>query len=115
MQSGGMPLKIYNKLVRDNIPEIISARGARPTTRVLSDVEYRLHLKLKLLEESTEAMGATSNGAILDELADLNEVLETLTRHLGFTRADIALRQQQKHLERGGFEKKIFLEKVDEN
>lgn len=32
--------KIYNKLVRDNIPEIIRGNGEEPICRVLSDTEY---------------------------------------------------------------------------
>jgi len=34
-------MKIYNKLVRDRIPEIIEAEGKRVTVRVLDEAEYR--------------------------------------------------------------------------
>ncbi|QQR92194.1 MAG: nucleoside triphosphate pyrophosphohydrolase [Candidatus Iainarchaeum archaeon] len=108
-------MKIYNKLVRDKIPEIISAKGGVATTRVLSDSEYRLHLKLKLVEESAEAVEASSNEAILGELADLNEVLEMLMVQHGLTIIDLRAAKAKKRAERGGFEKRIFLEKVDEN
>lgn len=43
--------QIYNKLVRDNIPNIISKNGETPITRVLSDVEYKEELERKLYEE----------------------------------------------------------------
>ena len=33
-------MKIYNKLVRDNIPEIMIKNGANPVTRILNDSEY---------------------------------------------------------------------------
>jgi Uncharacterized conserved protein len=41
--------EIYNKLVRDNIPEIILAQGDIPVTKILSDAEYAqaLHVKLQ--------------------------------------------------------------------
>ena len=32
--------KIYDKLVRDNIPDIIRSDGAEPITRILNDKEY---------------------------------------------------------------------------
>lgn len=36
--------QIYNKLVRDNIPTIISNNGETPITRILSYDEYKQEL-----------------------------------------------------------------------
>ena len=36
--------KIYNKLVRDNIPSIIQEDNEIPIIRILSDAEYRQKL-----------------------------------------------------------------------
>ena len=47
-------LKIYNKLVRDNIPKIMIQNGTTPITRILSDEEYLTELNKKLLEEVKE-------------------------------------------------------------
>ena len=33
--------QIYNKLVRDKIPEIIQANGEKPITRTLDNEEYK--------------------------------------------------------------------------
>lgn len=33
--------RIYNKLVRDNIPDIIAAKGETPVTGILGDAEYK--------------------------------------------------------------------------
>jgi predicted house-cleaning noncanonical NTP pyrophosphatase (MazG superfamily) len=47
-------MKKYDKLVRDRIPEIIERAGKAATWRRLRDVEFRLALKAKALEEAQE-------------------------------------------------------------
>ena len=64
-------MKIYNKLVRDNIPEIMIKNKAKPVTRILSDEEYLIELNKKLLEEVKEYL---ESGEI-EELADIEEVI----------------------------------------
>lgn len=52
--------KIYNKLVRDNIPEIIRGNGEVPICHVLSDTEYWNSLLRKDEEELIEVKEANS-------------------------------------------------------
>jgi len=105
--------KIYNKLVRDKIPEIITENGAVPYVRVLDDNEYKEALEKKLLEEYREVIEATGNDRI-EELADMLEVMCSLTYLEGKDLNDIILAMERKKNERGGFTKKLFLEKVNE-
>jgi predicted house-cleaning noncanonical NTP pyrophosphatase (MazG superfamily) len=42
----------YHKLVRDQIPAIITADGGQPATWVLDDAGYEAALRAKLLEEA---------------------------------------------------------------
>lgn len=37
--------RIYNKLIRDNIPQIIEDKGETPIIRTLDDVEYKKELE----------------------------------------------------------------------
>ncbi|MGV9002094.1 MAG: nucleoside triphosphate pyrophosphohydrolase [Candidatus Saccharimonadaceae bacterium] len=100
----------YQKLVRDKIPEIISADGHRPETRILSREEYRTKLLEKLVEEAKELL--ESNGDI-SERADVAEVLKAIDEILNFSDEEIEQARNAKFQERGGFALKIFLEKVE--
>ncbi|MEC9484827.1 MAG: nucleoside triphosphate pyrophosphohydrolase [Candidatus Izemoplasma sp.] len=51
-------MKVYNKLVRDGIPDIIEKAGKNCKTKILSDSEYVHELKRKLIEESQELIEA---------------------------------------------------------
>lgn len=99
-------MKIYNKLVRDKIPEIMRADGAIPVVRTLEEKEYLLALIEKLKEETAEFETDHS----LEELADISEVLKSLTSAIGETPKTLETTRQDKAAKRGGFEKRIFLE-----
>lgn len=45
---------IYNKLVRNHIPEIIDADGKTACCRIMEEEEYRNALKKKLVEEAAK-------------------------------------------------------------
>ena len=102
-------MKVYNKLVRDRIPEIIAADGKKYKARILNDKEYREELIKKLEEEVKELKENPS----AEELADIKELViairESLKIHAG-TLEDV---RRKKGAERGRFKKKIFLESVE--
>ena len=99
-------MKIYNKLVRDNIPEIMIKNGAKPVTRILSDEEYIKELNKKLQEELNEYL---QDGDVL-ELADLEEVLLAILKVKNITKEEFDNIRIEKVNKRGAFNKKIFLE-----
>ena len=103
----------YNKLVRDQIPGIIAAAGSQFATRVLDDAGYQKALLAKLLEEAQEAQAAPED-QLISELADVLEVLRALAKVRGMRWEDVELEAERKRAERGGFERRIFLEYVDQ-
>jgi predicted house-cleaning noncanonical NTP pyrophosphatase (MazG superfamily) len=103
----------YNKLVRDQIPGIIVATGSQPSTRVLDHASYRSALRAKLLEEAQEAQTAPDE-QLISELADVLEVLRALAKAGDTTWEDIEFEAERKRAERGGFDRRIFLEYVDQ-
>lgn len=109
-----MTKKIYNKLVRDKIPDIITANGERAKVRTLTDAEFGPALAGKLVEESKEAEAVIGDRAELTkEIGDVLEVIDVMVAHFGLDRSEIERVKAKRKAERGGFSKKIFLERVE--
>ena len=102
---------MYNKLVRDKIPEIIKNNGEEPIIRILSDYEYKTELEKKLLEEYNEVIDASGNDRI-EELADMLEVISALANIEGENLERVIEVAKNKVEKRGAFQDKIFLEGV---
>lgn len=104
--------KIYNKLVRDKIPEIIENDGETPVVRVLNDNEYKKELEKKLKEEYEEVLLAKDKKERLEELADMLEVIRMLALLEDEDIQSVINIMDKKRKKRGGFTKKLFLEKT---
>ncbi len=101
--------KEYHKLVRDHIPTIIRRNGYTFETEVMTEEDYRLALRRKLLEEAREALEATTPDELATELADLYEVINALMNSYGITADTVHTEQERRRIERGGFEQRIRL------
>lgn len=105
---------VYDKLVRDNIPEIIRTNGGEPHFRKLNDEEYWKYLLNKDNEELEEVRASSSLKERKQELADKLELIRAMAEFNGFTLQDIINEADSKKEKRGGFQKRILLEKVIE-
>ena len=105
--------KIYNKLVRDKIPEIIKSNNGEPIISILSNERYKEELEIKLCEEYKEVLEASGSDRI-EELADMLEVIIALAKLEEKTLDDVIEVSKQKVKKRGAFDKRIYLEKVIE-
>ncbi|WP_070120428.1 nucleoside triphosphate pyrophosphohydrolase [Bacillus marinisedimentorum] len=104
---------IYNKLVRDKIPEIIEEQGKIQSSKVLDQKDYYQMLEQKLLEEVQEFLDA-NNKEKTDEMADILEVFYTILEVRGVSLEEVEKKRRDKKSQRGGFEKRILLESVTE-
>jgi predicted house-cleaning noncanonical NTP pyrophosphatase (MazG superfamily) len=102
--------RIYKKLVRDNIPDMIVANEQEPEFYIFPEQDFENELILKLQEESGEYLESKNP----EELADILEILLELAKVRNITLAEIEALRQKKLAERGGFSKRIFLVKVEE-
>ena len=102
--------RVYNKLVRDNIPNIIKEKGETPITKVLDEEEYKEELEKKLFEEYQEVLEASGEDRV-EELADMIEVIRALAKLENKELNEVIDVADQK---RGAFKDRIFLEKVIE-
>lgn len=107
-------MKKINKLVRDKIPELIQKEEKVCGFHTIdNENEFLYQLKNKLIEESNEVLLAKNDEELIEELADLFEVIETLLKE---KKLDLSIIRSKKTLKRnknGSFNKRIYLEWID--
>lgn len=101
----------YPKLVRDRIPELIEKNeGRKVKTKILANnTDFLLALARKTREEVAELELSIKVGNVKEELADLLELFEAITRIRAFSMAEVKEVQVKKKKERGGFEKRVLM------
>ena len=101
-------MKIYDKLVRDRIPEIIENSGNHCEVEVVNNEVALEYLYKKLNEEVSELLEDKN----LEEIADVIEVLFAIGKKYGYSENDILNRRKDKKSKSGGFEDNIILKKT---
>ena len=105
-------MRIFKKLIRDKMPEIMALKGTLLETRVLDDdAEFIAALENKLLEEVQELRNK-ENPALV-QIAYMQEILDALMKAYKLFPEEVVTERKKKFEERGGFEKRLFLEKSD--
>ena len=102
-------MKIYNKLVRDKITDIIEADGRIAKYRILDENEYRRELNKKLQEEVKEYLEDNN----VEELADIVKVIYGILNSTDVLIKEFEKIRINKQEKRGAFEKKIYLEETE--
>jgi len=102
-------VEVYNKAIRDKIPEIIEQSGRRSIIKILSDEEFIRELEKKLTEEIDEYLNSKS----IEELTDIIEVVYRIAELIGISLDKLESLRINKKNERGGFSKNLFLIQVE--
>lgn len=98
-----------NKLWRDKMPSISEAQGSIIHIKPLSDAEYDEQLRVKLNEETKEVIAAQSHKELLEELADVYEVVDALCKLHNISKDELLTTQCKKYEARGGFYERAFV------
>lgn len=102
--------KEYYKLVRDRAPEIILKTGRTLGMSNMNDAFYSYALLDKLEEEAIAARKTKGEStALIRELADLFEVIDTILDVFSINREDVVRTQSELRRKFGGFEDRINL------
>ena len=101
---------VYDKLIRDKIPEIIEQSGKKCIIEVMDNDTYIEYLDQKLNEELAEYQQDKS----IEELADLLEVMYAVVVARGYSVAELERIRLEKSEKRGAFEKRLLLKSVSE-
>jgi len=103
----------FNKLIRSNLPERMKKEGVYLSGRPLTDEEFAKELKNKLVEEAGEVQDTQSREDLIKELADVMEVIETLTSLRGITKEEIEKERLLKGQTNGHFLAANFVDYIE--
>jgi predicted house-cleaning noncanonical NTP pyrophosphatase (MazG superfamily) len=104
-----MSTVIYNKAVRDLIPDIIRATGKECVVEQVAPEEFLALLREKLAEEVAEYQAAPS----VEELADIVEVIRSILYLEGASWEQLEELRVRKAVSRGAFAKRLVLKSAD--
>jgi len=113
-------IRQYNKIVRTKIPQIIRDNGSEPKIRddEATFKDTRKLFKLKILEEAYELRDAKSTDEILDEAADVVQVVIDYLSTVGHSIDDLEIARAAKEIKRGTFLRPglrpVYLESVED-
>lgn len=102
-------IKEFNKLVRDYIPSRISDGGEKVEISTLTGDTLIKALKEKLVEEALEVFDSKNHDSLLEEIADVQEVIRAIASKVGSKLSEIDRIRKEKHERLGGFEQGIVL------
>lgn len=102
-------VKEFHKLVRDRIPSRISEGGERVDIGTLSGDSLMRALKDKLVEEAIEVLDSKNYDSLLEELADVQEVIKAILKKIDSSIDEVNRIQESKFRKLGGFDEGLVL------
>jgi len=99
----------YNKLVWDNVPDLIKEKGKECEVRTLDDDEFELEILKKVEEEASALPETGSRQELIDEIADVVTCVEYIKSIKNITELELADALERHARRKGRFEKKHYL------
>lgn len=107
-----MPTFKYAKLVRDNIWRWHEENGHQVHGETVTGEALRAKLCEKLHEEADEVASAGSQAELIEEIADVRQILDDLCAEAGISDEAVKLAQKKKSDRKGGFRGGHYIEAV---
>lgn len=104
------------KLVRDNLPQIITDQGYPVKYHQLKDDDLANKIAGKMPEEAYEVIDALKSGnmnELAEEIGDLQELIDCLLKATGITKEQVDEVRNKKASKRGSFVNGQYIEYVD--
>lgn len=98
-----------DKLWRDKMIQVLEGQGSKIHWRYLDDIEFDHQLRLKIIEEANEVAATKNNNELIEELADVLEIIDSFCDLYKIDFEDIKNAQIKKQFERGGFTGRKFV------
>ena len=102
--------KLYHKLVRDRIPEVIQESGKAFKIHQAPGDRLKDYAMRKLQEEVQEFV----ENPCAEEAGDIIEIFEFICKLEGLRTAEINAERTSKRVTKGGFDRGVILEWVEE-
>ncbi len=99
----------YNKLVWDNVPDLIKEKGKDCEVRTLDNEEFEIELLKKVEEEASALPETTSRQELIDEIADVVTCIEYIKGIKNITELELADALERHARRKGRFENKTYL------
>ncbi len=100
-----------NKLIRDKILELQD--GIVNFAYILNEKDYLYKLQEKLLEEAMEVINTKNRQELIEELADLQEVINSIAEINNIAKEEIELLRRDKAKAKGAFKGRVFLNYIE--
>ncbi|MNR17843.1 hypothetical protein D3C85_1345300 [compost metagenome] len=107
-----MPTFSYAKLVRDNIWRWHEESGHIVKGQILRGAELRKSLSEKLHEEADEVGAALTREELIEEIADVRQILDDLCAEEAIFETEVVIAQVKKLAKKGGFREGCYIETV---
>lgn len=105
----------YRKLIRDKIPEKMTRVGAAFEIRKLGKKKFEKELLKKVSEEASGLLTARNKNGLVEELADVLDVVDEIRRFKKIKTSEIQKAQKENTRKKGGFRKRIYLVWSEDN
>lgn len=103
---------VYDKIVRDGIPEYLESVEVDADVEVTEDNERVIQALLAKIHEETDEYESASKDKKSGELADIAELLFAIAKREGIDWSEVEAIRLDKLAKRGGYDRGIFLKRA---